>query len=673
MKKLVTSLLIIFSFTKLCAQNKIRDSLEALLGTEKTDTGRFYLFKNIGKEISYTSVKKDSATWYFQKALDLAKKINYTKGEIEVQLDIAENFYYTGNLPQALSVSLHYIKQAEEFKDTSDLFYLYRLANWIYSDMGDVHSALDYVKKMNLLVKSGFYKGNIYQNHEQITNASFSMVYSGLHKLDSALYFESLIYQYALETKDEQFLVLSPFWIANTYSEMGNTDSAFYYYRTSISNSLHSSRMDILPASKLGIAELFLKKNQTDSAFHYAWQSMIEFQNSGEYTSLIEVYPVLSKIYQNKGRYDSAFFYQQRYDEKKDSFFNQKKMSEVQNLAFNETLRDQQLNQDKKEAQLQYQNKIRIYIFSSVLLVILIIAFLLVINLQTRKRANILLQKQKKEIEEQKDHVEKTLTELKLTQNQLVQSEKMASLGELTAGIAHEIQNPLNFVNNFSSVNKELLEEMKDELKKGNIGEAFSITDNLISNEEKINQHGKRADAIVKSMLQHSRTSSGKKELTNINQLADEYLKLAYHAFKGKVSSLNVITQTDFDPGIGLINVVVPDLGRVLLNLYNNAFYSVTEKSKRLGESYKPAIVVSSVKSDDHFEIKVKDNGNGIAGKDIGKIFQPFFTTKPTGQGTGLGLSLSYDIIKANGGELKVNTKEGEFAEFIIELPSKLT
>ena len=400
---------------------------------------------------------------------------------------------------------------------------------------------------------------------------------------------------------------------------------------------------------------------------------MIEYQNNGDYTSLVDVYPVLSKIYQNKGRYDSAFFYQQRYDEKKDSLFNLKKMSEVQNLAFNETLRDQQLNQDKKEAQLQYRNKIRIYIFSSVLFVILIIAFLLVINLRTRKRANVLLQKQKNEIEEQKDNVEKTLTELKLTQNQLIQSEKMASLGELTAGIAHEIQNPLNFVNNFSSVNKELLEEMKAELEKGNMGEVFSITDNLISNEEKINQHGKRADAIVKGMLLHSRSSSGKKELTNVNELADEFLKLAYRSYRSKDSSLNVITQTNFDPRIGLINIVVQDLGRVLLNLYNNAFYAVAEKSKRLGESYKPAIAVTTLNTGGHLEIKVRDNGYGIPGTDIGKIFQPFFTTKPTGQGTGLGLSLSYDIIKANGGELKVNTKEGEYAEFIVELPSKLT
>jgi len=292
-------------------------------------------------------------------------------------------------------------------------------------------------------------------------------------------------------------------------------------------------------------------------------------------------------------------------------------------------------------------------------------------NLQHRKRANGLLQKQKVEIEEQKNNVEKALAELKLTQSQLVQSEKMASLGELTAGIAHEIQNPLNFVNNFSSVNKELLEELKDEIEKGNHKEVNAIADDLILNEEKIALHGKRADGIVKSMLLHSRSSSGKKEPTNINDLVTEYLRLSSHALKGKVSSSNVVMETNLDPGLGQLNIVPPDIGRVLLNLYNNAFYAVAQKSKGLGESYIPTVTITTGKTDHFIIISVRDNGYGIQKTDIDKIFQPFFTTKPAGQGTGLGLSLSYDIIKAHGGHLKVNSVRGDFAEFIIELPLK--
>jgi signal transduction histidine kinase len=245
----------------------------------------------------------------------------------------------------------------------------------------------------------------------------------------------------------------------------------------------------------------------------------------------------------------------------------------------------------------------------------------------------------------------------------------MASLGELTAGIAHEIQNPLNFVNNFSDVNKELLTELKDEADKGNIDEVKAIANDVIENEQKINHHGKRADAIVKGMLQHSRASTGKKELTDINALADEYLRLSYHGLRAKDKDFNADFKTDFDESIGQIAVVPQDIGRVLLNLYNNAFYAVNEKKKQLNGTFDPIVEVSTKKVDNKVEISVKDNGTGIPQKVVDKIFQPFFTTKPTGQGTGLGLSLSYDIIKAHGGELKVDSKEGEGAEFVISLP----
>ncbi|CAN5455621.1 hypothetical protein BH10BAC2_BH10BAC2_25410 [soil metagenome] len=271
----------------------------------------------------------------------------------------------------------------------------------------------------------------------------------------------------------------------------------------------------------------------------------------------------------------------------------------------------------------------------------------------------------------QKEALEETVTELKATQAQLIQSEKMASLGELTAGIAHEIQNPLNFVNNFSEVNKELLLEMKEEIEKGNIDEVKAIADDVIQNQEKINHHGKRADAIVKGMLQHSRSSNGVKEQTNINDLTDEYLRLAYHGLRAKDKSFNATLETDYDDNIGSINIVPQDIGRVILNLITNAFYAVTEKKEKSDTSYKPTVSVSTKKTNDKVLINITDNGNGIPQNILDKIFQPFFTTKPTGHGTGLGLSLSYDIIKAHSGELKVETKEGEFTAFIILLPVK--
>jgi signal transduction histidine kinase len=277
--------------------------------------------------------------------------------------------------------------------------------------------------------------------------------------------------------------------------------------------------------------------------------------------------------------------------------------------------------------------------------------------------------KQKEEIEVQKKNADEALVDLKAAQAQLIQNEKMASLGELTAGIAHEIKNPLNFVNNFSEVNTELIDEMQQEIERENLDNVKAIATDIKDNQQKITFHGKRADDIVKSMLQHSRSSSGVKEPTNINALADEYLRLAYHGLRAKDKSFNATMKTDFDETIGNINIIPQDIGRVILNLITNAFYVVNEK-KNLGvEGYEPTVSVSTKKVNGKVEVRVTDNGNGIPQKVLDKIFQPFFTTKPTGQGTGLGLSLSYDIVKAHGGELKVGTKEGEFAEFIIQLP----
>ncbi|HVT85061.1 MAG TPA: ATP-binding protein [Chitinophagaceae bacterium] len=272
-------------------------------------------------------------------------------------------------------------------------------------------------------------------------------------------------------------------------------------------------------------------------------------------------------------------------------------------------------------------------------------------------------------INEEKKALEQTLANLKTTQHQLIQSEKMASLGELTAGIAHEIQNPLNFVNNFSEVNKELLAEMNEEIEKGNYEQVKAIATDVSGNQEKINFHGKRADAIVKSMLQHSRTSSGKRELTDICALCEEYLRLAYHGLRAKDKSFNAKFETDFDDNIEKIEIMPQDIGRVILNLINNAFYAVTEKKNQTGEDYEPIVTISTKRMGDKIEIRVKDNGNGIPDSIKEKIFQPFFTTKPTGQGTGLGLSLSYDIIKAHGGAIRADSKKEEGTEFIIELP----
>jgi signal transduction histidine kinase len=341
-----------------------------------------------------------------------------------------------------------------------------------------------------------------------------------------------------------------------------------------------------------------------------------------------------------------------------DSLYNREKIRSIQNLNFNAQLQ----KQEEEAAKAQFQSRLRVYILLGLLSIFLLIGIMLLRNNNQRKKANALLQAQKAK-------VESTLRELKATQAQLIQSEKMASLGELTAGIAHEIQNPLNFVNNFSETNTELLEEMNQELVNGNIEEAKHIAVNAKENNAKINLHGRRADSIVKSMLEHSRMSKGEKQPTDINALCDEYLRLAYHGFRAKDKNFNAKIETHFDDNIGKIDVVPQDIGRALLNLYNNAFWVVAEKKMQLGDSYEPTVMVSTKGLNKKVEIAVADNGTGIPQKAIDKVFQPFFTTKPTGQGTGLGLSLSYDIVKAHGGELKVESSEDEGAIFIITLP----
>ncbi|MBK7678688.1 MAG: GHKL domain-containing protein [Chitinophagaceae bacterium] len=367
-----------------------------------------------------------------------------------------------------------------------------------------------------------------------------------------------------------------------------------------------------------------------------AYAGLHDYKNA--YTFLAEAYHLKDSLEKLSGKEEV-------------SLMEMQKQQELQTTAYNE----EKKLQEAEQAKAKFKNRMRLYGLLGGLVILIAVAGLLWRHSRQKQKANLVL--------------EATLADLKATQTQLIQSEKMASLGELTAGIAHEIQNPLNFVNNFSEVNKELVDELQQELKAGKINDAIEISNDIKANEEKINHHGKRADAIVKGMLQHSSSGSGKKEPTDINKLADEYLRLAYHGLRAKDKTFNATMKTDFDESIGNINIIPQDIGRVILNLITNAFYVVDEKKKTGIEGYEPAVSISTKRNDNKVLIAVKDNGNGIPQKVLEKIFQPFFTTKPTGQGTGLGLSLSYDIVKAHGGELKVETKEGEGSEFKIVLP----
>ena len=664
------------------AQQSYIDSLRQILENSKHDTIKINILTALSQY--YSDSKPDSSVYFAEQRVTLTRKLNFKLEEVDASVFVAYGSVNVGNYPRALEYLLNALKIAENPESEKTAWHLSkdltpRKARLV--GLAAVHLQLGNVYRSTGNIERQLHHLNqcekISIEIEDLSLLSFAHMQLGLtylsqEKLDSALFFELR----ALEHKANDYTDKYRGKILNTigliYFNKGNYILSRQYLSEAIRESQGQNNLQSLAEAYLYFSSLLNKTGDSDSSLWYAKKGLHIFQSTGSLYGLKDAYTTLSEVFRVRNDMDSAFIYQGLAMVAKDSMTNAEKVKRFQNIGFNEQLRLRELEEEK----IKTQNKIKTYSLLAGIAVFMLITFLLFRNNRHRKKANELLNKQKMEIEQQKKNVEKTLVELKEAQSQLIQSEKMASLGELTAGIAHEIQNPLNFVNNFSEVNKELLVEMKDEMDNGNITDAKEIANDVIANEEKINHHGKRADAIVKGMLQHSRSSSGVKEPTDINALADEYLRLAYHGLRAKDKSFNATMKTDFDETIGKINIIPQDIGRVILNLITNAFYVVDEKKKSQPEGYEPTVTVSTSRSPllgrgvgGEVQIKVTDNGNGIPQKVLDKIFQPFFTTKPTGQGTGLGLSLSYDIVKAHGGELKVETKEGEGSEFNIILP----
>ena len=444
----------------------------------------------------------------------------------------------------------------------------------------------------------------------------------------------------------------------------GHTDEGLKlrYYRAALSLSQSTNDVTSIYVTTGSLANFYLNKN-IDSALFYAYKAYhvgrrISIQNEAPFVN------VIAKAYTKKRNIDSAIKYVKLYDTLNTQLYNNESMARAQAITFAEKQKEQQAEAERTAL----KNSRQRWILAIVIVFLLLIALIFWRNNRLTRKANALLAQQKLQ-------TELTLADLRATQQQLIQSEKMASLGELTAGIAHEIQNPLNFVNNFSEVNQEMLEELKAESEKPKAERdeelVAELINDLVENERKIHQHGKRADGIVKGMLEHSRASTGQKEPTDVKKLVDEYFKLAYRGLQAKDGTLNVTLVTHFDENLPPVNIIPQDIGRVLLNLFNNAFYATQQKQKTAGENYKPEVTVTSAVQNGYAIITVKDNGIGIPDGIKDKIMQPFFTTKPTGQGTGLGLSLSYDIVvKEHGGQLTATSKEGEFTQFEILLPA---
>ncbi len=662
MQRIIKKLIALLLFGCIClsieAQDsatlkKMIDSLHVALKNVKEDTDRI----NILCEIGYYGNDSNEDLRFLQQAMFLSQKINYVKGETRAGTSIGNYYWNIANYPEALEYYLQSLKICEQFDYKRGLSAnLGNLGN-LYLSLGNFRKALDYSFQSAALDKT--LDGGKDLGFDFTTAAK---AYLQLNMYDSALFFGQQAYDFSLKSKNEFYIAFSLQGLGDIFSKSNNFPQALLYYR----NALSCSQSSWYPLGTSGImesmAEIFQKNEQKDSSIYYSEQALKVAIPAKAMPVIVQAATFLYNIYKHTDEHKSLY-YLEIASAARDSIFNEQKNNQLEAMNNNEEMRQK----DKEAAEVQYQNNLKFYGLLGTVAAIGVIALIQLRNNKQKKKANLLLQRQKQK-------VETTLSELKSTQTQLIQSEKMASLGELTAGIAHEIQNPLNFVNNFSEINKELIEELKGERQKAE-GERNTILENQIlndieENEEKINHHGKRADAIVKGMLQHSRSSTGQKELTDINTLADEYLRLAYHGLRAKDKSFNATMKKDFDNTIQKVNIIPQDIGRVILNLFNNAFYAVNERFKAKGIGYEPTVIVSTKKIDDKIEIKVKDNGIGIDPKVLNKIFQPFFTTKPAGQGTGLGLSLSYDIIKVHGGEIRVETKEGEGSDFIITLPA---
>ena len=669
MKKIPLILILSFLVCSSPGQQRIIDSLMRLPANNDT----LKLMRSNLLIEAWGEISEDSAIAKAEEYLQLSEKLNYKLNAADA-LQLMALHILEKNPVNALELMFRSLRVIQENGNKNLLPPAYLLKLYPSKKHLTYESYRQYITgKINIgfgiiYWANGSDKSRLYfLKALEIANSSKAAdllieSYLGLGTLagnpDSSLAYLHKAIQISFETGHTKNLRNIYDFISKPYHTKKDYPMELYYKKAALEFNLQAENTYSSGWSYLGLAEFYKSFGELDSVIFFGKKALQTAQLV--HSSAIEYWTarLFYETYKSENKRDSAFKYLEQMLAAKEKISSEEQTRQFQDVNYNYQLQQAAIEAAKK----QYRNKLNMYglIAGLAMLVLLVIIFWR--NAERRKKQYQLLQKQEAKTEQ-------ALQDLKATQSQLIQSEKMASLGELTAGIAHEIQNPLNFVNNFSEVSNELIDELHEEIGKGNTEEVKTIASDIKQNLEKINHHGKRADAVVKGMLQHSRSSSGKKEPTDFNELADEYLRLAYHGMRAKDKSFNAKIETDFDNSVGKINVIPQDVGRVLVNLINNAFYALNEKKKLNIENYEPAVTVSTKKLNDKVEIRVKDNGNGIPSKIADKIFQPFFTTKPTGQGTGLGLSLSYDIVKVHGGELNVEAREGEGAEFIIRLP----
>lgn len=646
-------------------EQKVADSfLHIYRNKSLPDTAKLEVLK----QLSFNEVNDyNQALQYANELIMLSIKLDNEKYLFDGYLQKGNKLRILGNYPEALD---DFLKSADVAKKSNDI----TQEGSAYDAIADVYSLTDDYEKSMLYHRMAI--ANFARSLDSGTLAS-AIFNTGEAFRNFNAYDSALIYFQRAEKIFEK--INSPLGKAYAQGNMGmvynslgknnlaerNLASAILYFQTS---------RNYAPVCEydLSLADIYLRKGNATAALNYAKKSL-EIAQQGKLKEQIKsADQKLSDLYDSTHEPELALKYYKDYIAVKDSIINldaQKKMQNAQ-AKFDDDRKNAELRALHKKQTLQ---KILLFISLGILALIIVLVIKLLSNIKQKQRAYILLNKQKEISEQQRDQTNKALQELKRTQAHLVQSEKMASLGQLTAGIAHEIQNPLNFVNNFSDMNTELIAELQEENSKGNAAAVHTIAEDVLSNSDKIRYHGRRVDAIVKGMIEHSRSGAPEKRMTNINHLVDEYFRLAYFGLtaKDKTFSLAVpiAIETDFDPGAGELNIVPQEMGRVILNLANNSFHAVAEKSNTTPKDYNPIVSVSTKKTNDQLLISVRDNGTGIPAHLLDKIFQPFFTTKAPGHGTGLGLSISYDIVKAHGGQITVQSEVGKGSDFVVALP----
>ena len=632
--------------------------------------------QNLDIILKFYQTNIDSAVYFLNRALILAKRNNKKMEEIRLVAakaylltnsgrfaDALNSYQLAFDLAQNPESEQHYWSLREGFSATTER--LFQLANLHFTyghlmfltgnnegRLFHYQQAKSIATENNDLLNIGYAESGLAIIHLENGRAD-----SALMSIENSLGI--------LQQLENQINTSYAFWIqGNIFMNKKLFDKAYEAYLAGRISAEKQNNLNGIVLNNMGLSQYFLQVDEMDSALYYAYKTyngrdMQDFQAlSFDVALAVEN---LYRVYESRNQPDSTLKYLLQAKIARDSLNTRR----IDNLrTFQKVLMEQQAEQKKYEKKLLIdRTRIRTFTMLSFLIVVCLAAIIIYRSYKQKQRSNIELLK--------------ILSDLKSTQAQLIQSEKMASLGELTAGIAHEIQNPLNFVNNFSELSVELLEEVKSERSKGE-GERdesleAELLDDIAQNLGKINHHGKRADAIVKGMLEHSRTSTGEKLPTDINALADEYLRLSYHGLRAKDKSFNADFKADFDPNLPKINVIPQDIGRVLLNIINNAFQACGQDLSGFQnlKGLKPLVTVSTspLEGGRGVKISISDNGPGIPPEIKDKIFQPFFTTKPSGQGTGLGLSLSYDIVKAHGGEIRVESQEGKGSNFIMELP----